>query len=121
MGNFIGAKPSSVEMSYSHLAKEEDTEAEETVPTPKSLITTQEYAEFLLPYFWPAKCISSRIRCISTGVMVSLSKVCNVCAPLFLSRATNALVKGHYSTSNADIFFYCVLKFMSTFFKGNLD
>jgi hypothetical protein len=120
MGNYAATPLSSkggIELSYAHLSNQEP-ESEETGQSAQAEITTSEYIEFLRPYFWPRNAVINRLRCLSTGAIVSGSKICNVISPLFLSRATNSLVKMQYSNASINIIIYCLLKFMATFFKG---
>lgn len=105
-------------MSYSHVANEDVQQNDLPTHHISTKPSTVEISNFLLPYFWPEDSNMNKLRCLSTGIMVSLSKAFNVAAPLYLSRATNALVTGKYGAANLDIVVYVCLKFMSSLCKG---
>lgn len=75
----------------------------------------------LRPYFWPDDGSDSasinRARSSLTWLMVTLSKTCSLLSPIYISRATNYLVNGHYSNAISSIFEYTVLRFLTSFFK----
>lgn len=78
----------------------------------------------LKSYFWPEKgsdsAILNRIRSTLTWVMVILSKTCSLLSPLYLAYATNNLVNERFQLAILNIFIYCLLKFLTMLFKGNL-
>ena len=48
---------------------------------------------------------------------VALSKTCNLCAPFFLSAATNQLVRGDFHDAAISMAYFSALKFFASFFK----
>mmetsp|Transcript_35981 Transcript_35981/g.110710 ORF Transcript_35981/g.110710 Transcript_35981/m.110710 type:complete len:840 (+) Transcript_35981:3-2522(+) len=61
-----------------------------------SALTFLQTLMVLKPYFWPStgetrEVLLNRVRAVSTWVCVAASKVLNLCAPIFLARATNGI------------------------------
>eukprot|EP01039_Chlorochromonas_danica_P002484 gene2484-2722_t len=80
-----------------------------------STLSLYELFQVLSPYFWPSGEGSdnvwvNRARSSSTWLMVILSKLCSLTAPLFLSQATNALIQQQLSTATWNICFYSGLR-----------
>lgn len=76
----------------------------------------------LKPYFWPkatptTSAFLNRFRAIMTWVCVSSAKACNIIAPIFLGRASTALIQMDYHSTATYAVIYCVIQFSATFFK----
>ena len=89
--------------------------------TPSKTLSFKELMLVLGPFFWPNEgtdgAVINRLRSCLTWVMVALSKVCSLIAPLYLSAGTNDLTKGKYSVAATNLGLFCALRFGSTFFK----
>ncbi|RLN49497.1 hypothetical protein BBJ28_00011119 [Nothophytophthora sp. Chile5] len=70
----------------------------------------------LKPYFWPHG-FTNKTRAASTYVVLILSKLANLVAPLYMASATNALVAQDASTAILDIAIFCGLSLASKLFK----
>jgi len=84
-----------------------------------------ELMRILKPYFWPSAgtdgaCVN-RFRALSTWIMVGLSKVASLMAPLYLLVATNMLIQYNLKETFMNVIFYCCLRFASTVFKGTVS
>lgn len=75
----------------------------------------------LLPYFWPDAgtdgAIINRLRSSATWLLVGASKACSLIAPLYVANATNNIVDGYIKKCIYDLIIYCLLRFLSSFFK----
>lgn len=58
-----------------------------------SRVRLGDYLRLLRPYFWPTA-PAERVSALSCFALLGLSKACGVASPLFLGRATDALVRG---------------------------
>jgi len=87
----------------------------------KKRLTFVELVKVLSPYFWPAKgsdgAFINRIRSTSTWVMVALSKICNLWAPFFLSKATNYLVQGDFTSAAQTMSGFIAFRLAGSIFK----
>jgi ATP-binding cassette, subfamily B, heavy metal transporter len=123
MGNFIGASPSNqkkhVQM-YSKV-KSTDEETKKSEDDKNTMASLFDLSIVLRPYFWPDDgsdgAAVNRARSSLTWLMVALSKTCSLLSPIYISRATNYLVNGHYTNAITSIFEYAVLRFLTSFFK----
>jgi len=101
--------------STDHLLANKDDDAA------KKSLNIRELLRVLSPYFWPDEgsdgALINRIRSTSTWLLVSASKACSLIAPLYLAAATNELADGEVSAATSSIIIYCVLRFLSSFFK----
>ncbi|KAI9912177.1 hypothetical protein PsorP6_009274 [Peronosclerospora sorghi] len=70
----------------------------------------------LKPYFWPQG-LSNKARAASTYVVLILSKLANLSAPLFMASATNALVAKNVATAISNIAVFSALTLVSKLFK----
>ncbi|TDH68920.1 hypothetical protein CCR75_000274 [Bremia lactucae] len=70
----------------------------------------------LKPYFWPNGVIN-RLRAASTYLVLILSKLANLAAPLFMASATNALVAKNSSKAIWDLAIFSFLMLTSKLFK----
>jgi ABC-type multidrug transport system fused ATPase/permease subunit len=90
----------------------EGTEPEEL----KQRASLSELLTVLKPYFWNASgpsATSNRIRSCATWIIVILSKLCTLCAPLYLAQATNAVADGKWGLAIKYILIFNVLKWAS--------
>lgn len=75
----------------------------------------------LKPYFWPDKtsttAATNRIRAILTWVFVSLSKICNLAAPIFLGWASTELAHENYPGCIWYSSVYATIQFLGSGFK----
>lgn len=89
--------------------------------SPPATLSLYELFQVLSPYFWPSggsdNVWVNRVRSSSTWLMVILSKLCSLTAPLFLSQATNALLQQHLSTATWNICFYSGLRLAASVCK----
>jgi ABC-type multidrug transport system fused ATPase/permease subunit len=87
----------------------------------KTNLTLKELLIVLLPYFWPAEgsdgAFINRVRCLSTWLMVALSKTTSLIAPFYISKATNNIVSGRYGAAVHDLIIFSALKLSSQIFK----
>ena len=108
----------SIQMYYMVKKSEESAKAEENKDTMASLF---DLTIILRPYFWPNEgsdsALMNRVRSSCTWLMVTLSKVCSLLSPIYLSRATNYLVHYHFFRCIRSIIVYSILRFSSSFFK----
>ncbi len=78
----------------------------------KKRINLVQLCTILKPYFWPSgfepNFIMNRIRATSTWLLIVLSKILGVIAPLFLGSATNALNDGNYKAAVHGIIWFTV-------------
>ena len=77
-----------------------------------SAISLQDIVIILTPFFWPDNSLS-KLRSISTWLLVILSKLCTLLAPLYLSAATNMIANGHYTNAVWNVAIFAALKFFS--------
>ncbi|TMW64889.1 hypothetical protein Poli38472_009056 [Pythium oligandrum] len=70
----------------------------------------------LKPYFWPHG-FGNKVRASSTYVLLGISKVANLAAPLFMARATNALFASNSSDALVNVALFCGLSLVSKIFK----
>ncbi|CAH0475623.1 unnamed protein product [Peronospora belbahrii] len=70
----------------------------------------------LKPYFWPNG-FSNKMRAASTYLVLILSKLSNLVAPLFMASATNALVSKDAGGAIQDIAIFSALTLVSKLFK----
>ena len=100
----------------------EDGTKQNTKENRKRGLSFFELMKILKPYFWPNAgtdgAFVNRFRALSTWVMVGLSKVASLMAPLYLLVATNMLIQYNLKETFLNIIFYCCLRFASTIFKG---
>ncbi|KAM3569720.1 hypothetical protein VYU27_008183 [Nannochloropsis oceanica] len=87
-------------------------------------LTFRQLLSILKPYFWPStrapSWLLNRVRCVSTWVFVTGSKVASVYSPIFLSLATSALSSPSgpdYHKASGYAAAYCALTFGSRFLK----
>lgn len=110
------SKPVNIEM-YSKL---EAGEVKKQQEEPRAM-SFFELVYVLRPYFWPDEgtdgALINRVRSSATWVMVILSKASNLISPFFLSAATNALTRGHYSIAAKNVVAYCAFRASSSLFK----
>lgn len=103
-----------VELTGGSSNKDESTQ-------PAKSLTFFELFRILLPYFWPAKgsdgAVINRIRSTSTWLMVAMSKICNLIAPLFISQATNYILGGKFGLAMKAVIYYSALRFASSLCK----
>jgi ABC-type multidrug transport system fused ATPase/permease subunit len=87
----------------------------------EKMMPVSDFLIVIKPYFWPddgsESAIINRLRSSCTWLMVACSKTTNIIAPIYLSRATNALVDMNFKSACANILLYCSLRFASSFFK----
>ncbi|DBA04943.1 TPA: hypothetical protein N0F65_006945 [Lagenidium giganteum] len=70
----------------------------------------------LKPYFWPHG-VANKVRASSTYIILIISKVTNLLAPLYMAEATNALLAKNVSAAIWNISAYALLTLTSKIFK----
>lgn len=84
-------------------------------------MTFLELLYLLRPYFWPNEgsdgAIINRIRAVSTWLMVTLSKVCGLCAPFYLASAANYIEQNNFPSSIKPTVIYIALRIAASVFK----
>jgi ABC-type multidrug transport system fused ATPase/permease subunit len=87
----------------------------------EKIFTYKAFIVILSPFFWPSAgsdgAVMNRIRSTATWLMVALSKVANLLAPLYISAATNDLLVGDFTAAAGSIAIFCSLRFASNLFK----
>ncbi|GMF28165.1 unnamed protein product [Phytophthora lilii] len=93
------------------VASDNPTEA----PKPRG-ISFVKLVYILKPYFWPHG-FTNKLRAGSTYLVLILSKLANLAAPLFMASATNALVAKDIGGAIRDIAIFSILTLISKLFK----
>ena len=83
----------------------------------KKGLTLRGFCKILYPFFLPSKgsddSSTNRRRAVSTYLTLLLSKSANIISPLYISKATNALVAKNYDTAVEAIVIFSCLKFIT--------
>jgi ABC-type transport system involved in Fe-S cluster assembly fused permease/ATPase subunit len=70
----------------------------------------------LKPYFWPHG-FHNKVRACSTYLILVISKLANLAAPLYMAKSTNALVAKDTSSAIINVTIFCSLTLLSKIFK----
>ena len=110
-----GSSSSSSSKKYHKLGADDDDDDNNN--TVKKGLTLRGFCKILYPFFLPRKGSddgsTNRRRTASTYLMLLLSKSANIISPLYLSKATNALVAKDYDTAVEAIIIFSSLKFIT--------
>ncbi|POM80207.1 MDR type half transporter, partial [Phytophthora palmivora] len=87
-----------------------------TEPSKPRGISFVKLVYILKPYFWPHG-FANKMRAGSTYLVLILSKLANLAAPLFMASATNALVAKNVGGAIWDIAIFSALTLVSKLFK----
>ncbi|CAI5730985.1 unnamed protein product [Hyaloperonospora brassicae] len=79
-------------------------------------ISFVKFVSILKPYFWP-RGATNKLRAASTYVVLILSKLANLAAPLSMAEATNALVAKDVGRATSSIALFSALMLVSKLFK----
>ena len=83
----------------------------------KKGLTLRGFCKILYPFFLPSKgsddSSTNRRRAVSTYLTLLLSKSANIISPLYISKATNALVAKNYDAAVEAIVIFSCLKFIT--------
>lgn len=114
-------KPLEKDIEMVNLMELEEGNSEKKMEKKKTALSMGELLTVLLPYFWPSGDMKgaylNRIRSTSTWMMVGASKVCNICAPFFISDAANYLVAGDFYHALISMGLFSLLKLAGSVFK----
>lgn len=83
---------------------------------PNDRLSVRTVFMLMTPYFWPHGW-TNRVRAVSTYALLGISKTANLIAPLYMAKATNALVSLDISTARTFIGIYCALTLIAKLFK----
>ncbi len=105
------------DMSWIRMVRKQEMKSKKSVNngTTETMIghfSIKQIVLILKPYFWP-KGTNHRIRACSTYIVLGISKVANLSAPLYMASATNALVSQNISLALNSVGIYCLLTFIS--------
>ena len=84
--------------------------------TSSSSLTFPTLLLLMKPYFWPHG-ISHRVRALSTFLFLGISKTANLISPLYMGKATNAILSNDASDAIWYLGIFCILVFVSKGFK----
>uniref|UniRef100_M4C5P0 Uncharacterized protein n=1 Tax=Hyaloperonospora arabidopsidis (strain Emoy2) TaxID=559515 RepID=M4C5P0_HYAAE len=88
----------------------------DTETAPPRGISLVKFMSILKPYFWPHG-LTNKLRALSTYVVLILSKLANLAAPLSMAAATNALVAKDVGRATSSIALFSALTLLSKLFK----
>lgn len=100
----------------SSVAPTEDEAAEGIAVDATKRISMWQLIKTLSPYFWPDGLLN-RVCVFLTWCFLILAKVSNICAPLFIAKATDELASSHLSATTNHVILYAVLLLSNKVFK----